>query len=90
MPGQLEAGDGGEVDGLDTPPTGVGDEVLELVPPRQAPVEIVMLDNDMLIASAVIDLIPAGREWARLAADEAAYEPTQRASWSGSVPARAA
>jgi hypothetical protein len=52
--------------------------------------QIVQIDNERLIASAVIDLLPAGREWARLARAEEDYELTQRASWIGSVPARAA
>ena len=51
---------------------------------------IVMFDNERMLATAVIDLLPAGREWARLAQDEAEWAPTQRVSWMGSVPARAA
>lgn len=52
--------------------------------------QIVQLDNERLIASAVIDLLPAGREWARLAKAEEDYERTRLPSYAGSVPARAA
>ena len=51
--------------------------------------QIVQLDNDRLIASAVIDILPAGREWARLARLEEEYETTRPVSWSVSA-ARAA
>lgn len=52
--------------------------------------QIVQIENEMLVASAVIDLLPAGREWARLAKAEEAYERTRLPSYAGSVSARAA
>lgn len=52
--------------------------------------QIVQVENEMLVASAVVNLLPAGREWARLAKAEEEYERTRLPSYAGSVPARAA